>query len=388
MNTSKTKRIDVVDSLRGFSLLGILLIHFIEHFNLYYFQSPPLEPYKDINLGIWETVFFIFSGKAYIIFSFLFGFSFFIQIDNQSKLGYDFRLRYAWRLILLLFFAQLHAMFYPGDILVLYAIVGFILIAMSKASNKLVLCTAIILMLQPVEWYRFAASVIDIDYVAYQKINWNYFTKVSPVLAEGKLLSVLRTNLWEGQLFSNLWQIENGRLFQTASLFLLGMLSGRKGIFHKSTDNIRFWKIALTVGIVGFASFYTLQSYLSEHHSNISVKTISAIIIPSIKNLFFSAVLVAGYILLWHNAVLTRLQRGLIPYGKMSLTNYITMAMIGSFVYYGYGLGLNTTMNIFFSFITAIIVFLIQLAFSIWWLKHHKQGPMEYLWKKLTWIGK
>jgi len=79
MNKTVQERIGVIDSLRGFSLLGILLIHFIEHFNLYYFQSPPLEPYKAINLGIWESTFFIFSGKAYTIFSFLFGFSFFIQ---------------------------------------------------------------------------------------------------------------------------------------------------------------------------------------------------------------------------------------------------------------------------------------------------------------------
>ncbi|MBS2212351.1 DUF418 domain-containing protein [Carboxylicivirga mesophila] len=386
MSSLFQKRIDLVDSLRGFSLFGILLIHFIEHFNLYFYQSPPLEPFKALNTGIWETTFYIFSGKAYAIFSFLFGFSFFIQFNNQKKQGYDFRIRFAWRMILLMVFAQLNAMFYPGDILVLYSFVGLVLIILSNASNQLVYWVAILFMLQPLEWYQFFSSIIDIDYQPYEKINWNYFKLVSPVLASGTLPAVWKTNLWEGQIFSNLWQIENGRLFQTASLFLLGMLSGRKELFHKTPMTILFWRKVLACGLVGYGVLYSLQFYL-QSSTALPSKILLSILVPTLKNFFFGSVLVAAYTLLWYTFTNNRLQSIFIAYGRMSLTNYISMAIIGSFIFYGYGLSLNTTLNIVFSFIAAILVFIVQLLFSIWWLKKYKQGPLEYLWKKLTWMG-
>ncbi len=380
------KRIDLVDSLRGFSLFGILLIHFIEHFNLYFYQSPPLEPFKAINTGIWDTIFFVFSGKAYAIFSFLFGFSFFIQYNNQKKQGYDFRSRFAWRMVLLFVFAQLNAMFYPGDILVLYSAVGLILILMSNASNKLVLFIAILLMLQPLEWYKFFSSIIDVDYQPYEKINWNYFKLVSPILANGTLPAVWKANLWEGQLFSNLWQIENGRLFQTASLFLFGMLSGRKSLFYKTPTTTLFWRRVFVWGLIGYSIIYILQLHL-QSSTALPNRILLSILVPSLKNLSFGSVIVAAYFLLWYLFNNNRIQSIFIAYGRMSLTNYISMAIIGSFIFYGYGLSLNTTLNIFYSFITAIVVFIFQLFFSIWWLKRYKQGPLEYLWKKLTWIG-
>ena len=114
-----SSRLGVVDALRGFALLAIVLLHNLEHYNIYFIPNSQPEWLQIIDKGVWDTLFFLFAGKAYATFSLLFGFSFYIQYHNAEKGGIDFRGRFAWRMVLLFLFAQLHALFYNGDILVL-----------------------------------------------------------------------------------------------------------------------------------------------------------------------------------------------------------------------------------------------------------------------------
>ena len=105
MNTTAKKghaRVDVADALRGFSVLAIVLLHAIEHFNFYHFPDAASRGWlAAVDTGVWQSLFFLFSGKAYAIFALLFGFSFFIQHDNQRMRGHDFRLRFCRRLLVL-----------------------------------------------------------------------------------------------------------------------------------------------------------------------------------------------------------------------------------------------------------------------------------------------
>ena len=78
----------------------------------------------------------------------------------------------------------------------------------------------------------------------------------------------------------------------------------------------------------------------------------------------------------------------LVPYGRMSLTNYIFQSIIGCFIYYGYGLGLWHSSGATCSLLIGIGIFLFQRAYSRYWLSRFRQGPLEYLWKRLTWLGK
>ena len=106
--------------------MAIILLHNIEHFNLYNFPEATTDFMKALDKGVWDTLFFLFSGKAYAIFALLFGFSFFIQFDNQARKGKDFRLRFFWRLVLLFFIGCFNASFFPGEILVkIMAIASF-----------------------------------------------------------------------------------------------------------------------------------------------------------------------------------------------------------------------------------------------------------------------
>ena len=119
-----------------------------------------------MDKGIWETLFFLFSGKAYAIFSLLFGFSFFIQYNNQAKKGKDFRLSFPVAAFPLFIYAAVSiGAFFPGDILVLYSIIGVVLVLVCRWSDRAILIAAIILMLQPLELGKFFYAMINPDYV-------------------------------------------------------------------------------------------------------------------------------------------------------------------------------------------------------------------------------
>ena len=164
--TLKTsERLGVVDALRGFALLAIVLLHNLEHYNLFLVPENVPAWLQTIDKYAWDTLFFLFAGKAYATFSLLFGFSFYIQFHNAEKRGIDFRGRFAWRMCLLFLFAQLHALFYNGDILLLYAVVGFALIPVCKLKDKTGFWIALILLLQPYEWGRAIYAMINPDYV-------------------------------------------------------------------------------------------------------------------------------------------------------------------------------------------------------------------------------
>ena len=98
-------------------------------------------------------------------------------------------------------------------------------------------------------------------------------------------------------------------------------------------------------------------------------------------------VLVASFILLYQRRKFSAAVAGLRFYGRMSLTNYLSQSVIGAFVYFPFGLYLAPRCGYTASLLVGILVFLLQVRFCKWWLGRHKQGPLEYIWHKWTWIG-
>ena len=144
MNQSinKNDRIDVVDALRGFAIMGILLVHSLEHFIFPVYPTSSPQWLNVLDQGVFNVVFTLFAGKAYAIFAILFGFTFYIQHSNQKRRGGDFGYRFLWRLVLLIAFATLNAAFFPaGDVLLLFVAVGPILFIARNWGNNAILIT-------------------------------------------------------------------------------------------------------------------------------------------------------------------------------------------------------------------------------------------------------
>lgn len=383
------QRIDVADALRGFAIMGIFLLHCIEHFNFYSFPETDSSILKFTDKMIWDSMFFTFGGKAYGIFALLFGFSFFIQDNNQLERGNDFRLRFLWRLFLLFIWGNINAMFFTGEILVLYSIVGVLLIFVARLKTRTVAIIATILMLQPMECGKLIYALFNPDYIPGEPLANYYFGQAYPVQANGTFLETVKMNLWDGQLASLTWAWENARFFQTPALFMFGMLIGRSGLFKISEQNTVFWIRILVIAIICFFPLNGLVDLIPKFIENKAVLSPLALIIKSLSNLAFMAFLVALVILLYYKTVKGHnLLDKLRPYGKMTLTNYIMQSVIGSALFYNWGLGLHNKLGVTYSFLLGIVLFLLQYSFSYWWMKNHKHGPLEYIWKKLTWIDK
>lgn len=383
----KSARIEIIDALRGFAIMSIMLLHNIEHFE--YYNFPEFFPVwlKEIDKVVWDTMFFLFGGKSYAIFALLFGFSYYIQNENQSKKGMDFRGRFFWRMLLLLFFGIVNTAFYQGDILTLYAFLGLFLIPVTNWSNKAVFITAVILILQPLEWARCIYYLINSDYIAPHNLSESYYESIGYYLKNGSFIDYVVGNLTLGKVASLLWSWENGRFFQAPALFMFGMLLGRKKLFITTETSIDFWKKVLRYSLILFIPLYFIKTYMTEMISRPTLSNKLTIIFASWSNVAFMLVIVSTFILLYQKEAMNKWLIKLIPFGKMSLTNYIMQSMIGAFIYYRYGLGLFEYTGASFCIIIGFCLFIIQLSFCKWWLKSHSYGPLEYLWHKATWIS-
>jgi len=385
MSEITSPRLHVVDALRGFAILSIMLLHNIEHFDFYF--SPTNLPVwmPAVDKGIWETLFFLFGGKSYAIFALLFGLTFFIQSNNQEKKGNDFRGRFAWRLLLLLGFGFINSAFYQGDILTIYALIGFTLIPVAKLSNKSVFIIAIILMVQPYEWLNVISGMQHPDLKIANPASWAYFGKLGEYIPGDSIIKTWIGNLTNGKTAVLLWTWEAGRVFQTSALFMLGMLAGRKKLFITSDTNTRFWIRTLVIATLAFIPLFILKNGLSSWIQSEAIRRPMETIITSWSNMAFMFLLVSGFVVIY-----AKLSGGFLdiftPFGKMSLSNYMMQSILGSMIYYGFGLGLYQYTGSTYCLLIGIALAVFQWFFCNWWLKTHKHGPLEGIWHKLTWI--
>ena len=105
------------------------------------------------------------------------------------------------------------------------------------------------------------------------------------------------------------------------------------------------------------------------------------------SNIAFASIMLSIFVFLYYKNIFKRIFDSFVPIGKMSLTNYIIQSIIGSGLYYGYGLSLYKYTGEFHSFLIGLFVVFIQYFYSQYWIIHHKRGPFENLWHKLTWMG-
>ncbi len=382
---TKTPRIEVVDALRGFAVMAIILLHNVEHFifPVYPEQSPAWL--AALDEGVFTGAFAIFGGKAYAIFALLFGLTFSIQSGNQRAKGKDFGLRFLWRMAFLVGFATLNAAFFPaGDVLLLFAVVSIVLFITRHWSDKAILITAILFLLQPVEWYHYIASLFDPTHQMPDLGVGTMYAEMAEHVKSGNIGEFFLYNITLGQKASLLWAVGAGRFLQTAGLFLLGTYIGRRQLFQSDAATVSLWTRILIAGALLYCPLSAIHGLLTEA-GGIVPQTVGTVF-DMWQKLAFTGVLVASFVLLYRSERFRKFVSNLRFYGRMSLTNYIAQSVIGALIYFPIGLYLAPYCGYAVSLLIGFATFALQVAFCRWWLSKHKQGPLEALWHKLTWL--
>ncbi|MBR3527246.1 MAG: DUF418 domain-containing protein [Bacteroidales bacterium] len=372
----RNSRIEVADALRGIAVVGIILYHSVEHFNLgsaHPSLSLPCDGF------VFNLLTVLLSGKMYGIFALLFGLSFFIMRDNQEQKGRDFSLRFAWRMVLLFCFGVINMTFYNGDILTFYALLGLLMIPAGYLSTPVLWAVTIFLLVQPIEIYSLLSGWKP-DISAMGK----YYMTMGRAAIDGNFFECAGASLRYGFLTSLLWFIGKGRMTQTLGLFFLGILFGRLRLFYDEGNHRKVWRIVLTVSAAAVIAGSILGHWA---RGSISFGEGDALLHP-LYNLAILMLIVSGVVLLWYRFDGFRKSLSHICFfGRMSLTNYLLSSVLGCFIFYGWGLALNNVLGTTWSFLTGIGIVVFQILLLRLWARKHKRGPLETIWRKLTWIG-
>jgi uncharacterized protein len=341
-------------------------------------------------------MFIFIIGKFFALFSFLFGISFYIQMDRAAGRGVDFRGRFAWRLLILLLIGYGHSLFYRGDILTIYALLGFFLVFFYRVRSTILLALAAALMLGAGRYAVFALNggeslIPGVDMAPDTPANLAYFS----ALTSGSLADVFASNAIDGHLAKLEFQINIfGRWYLTFAFFLLGLWAGRIRLFQR-LDELRptLWK-AFWISLGGAVVFMGLTGFLfgqsgggEEGPQFDRWLEMFALTAFDLFNLSLATLLMCAFVLIFRRPGGGRVLGTLAPYGRMALTNYVVQTLIGTFVLYHWGLGMIQDLPNARALLLAIAIIGAQMLLSRWWLERYRYGPLEWLWRSATYLS-
>lgn len=376
--TTKDNRIDTLDVLRGISLLGILLVN-ITSFNyptsyvrLSDFLSTPSDLHSEQMLSIF------IQGSFYPLFAWLFGYGIQMQKTKADLLERSYVKPVTKRLTVLLFIGLLHAVFiWYGDILVTYAVFGFVLVLLInlKPAIKLIVGTTLFTVFNGfLLWAYWKSDTGSEGYGFYADI-----TNVKNSLlayGEGSWLDAFQQRLVDlsGQLSPEMWI---SSAFTILPFMLLGAAASQWRLIERAKQLKILWGILAVAGLT-IGVFLKFQIYDQEY----------PVFGYGLGALFGGPILATGYAA---TLVLIALIPGaikvLIPFrlvGRMSLTTYLMQSVIQSVLFYSFGFGLYGKLSMENLMIIAITIYILQIAFAWIWLSFFKQGPVEMVWKRIT----
>ncbi|SFK23369.1 DUF418 domain-containing protein [Caulobacter sp. UNC279MFTsu5.1] len=362
-------RLAIVDGLRGYALMGLFLVHMLEYFELYWAHPAPTP--------VTTAVFTLFMGKTFSLLALCFGFSFFVMMDGAARRGQPFAGRFAWRLTLLAAIGMLHGLVYRGDIIVVLALAGFVLIPFDKVrSNRVLLAVAGLCFLQPYILLWIAAGAAGAPWAL--KPPHHFSDPAMATYLTGDLGQVLRANLWEGQVNKWWFFIETGRCVQVLGLFLVGLVLGRIGFFADPGRFRRGRAIALAAVALVAAACYGLKARTGGHGSGPVFWT--NMLAGGWFDLSCMAASVLVFVQLWR-AGGERVLRVLVPTGRMTLSLYVGQSLVFVPLFYPLGLGLYERMTPPLALAIGLAAIAVQLVLAAAWFKAFHYGPLEWLWR-------
>jgi len=393
MNTSSpAERVQVLDVLRGFALLGILVINAMSILAVKG-STPAFTvdiPFLDRLLQ--DLILLFVESKFFTLFSLLFGIGFAIQIQSAERQRTKFLPQISRRMLGLLLFGGLHiVLLWAGDILVIYAITGSILIAFRKTAFSRLKKWVISLLAIPgtlvflIFIYTLAARLTTAGSTTFAESDQSLAKEFANTDATQALLqSSFVESIGERiRTYGELSPLLLSRIPTVLAMFLIGLYLGRSNFIRQLPEKIeilkkvRFWGLA-----VGFSLMLLIVAGTK------FLPTVSALVAIIEDQYLAGPILCVGYAAALTLAFINNPRRRVFEYfsrvGRLALTNYLTQSLVLTFLSYGWGLGLALKLNGFEVLGISVGLFAIQIAISDIWLRKFRYGPLEWAWRCIT----
>lgn len=386
---AKDERHDVLDALRGFALLGIFAAN-IRFFSGWDFLSAEdRTALGGENYALWDFLHLaVLDGKFYTLFSLLFGIGFALQLSRLEGRGADARQIYLRRTFVLLGFGLIHlVVFWEGDILTPYALLGFVLLAIRGWSDRTLLIAAGLSMLvPPIGYALFWAFGIDQSLWLYGVASTICPSFFSDPVAELRLATIgeqLTCSIGGGiARFGYLF--DTWRWPKLFAIMLLGLWAGRQLLRGSLLNNTKLLTSVLVIGGLSGAIAGPILASLNGigFERPHSLQGLYAVIAYTFAVIPLGLAYAAGFILLWRIArpVLNILAAP----GRMALTNYLSQTAIGLIVFLGIGFDQAGQWPIQSLYLLVGSVYVGQILFSNLWFSRFQYGPLEWIWRALT----
>ena len=385
-------RIHSLDLLRGFAVLGILIMNITSFSQISMAYMNPtigagLEGYNQYFHGFN----FIFADTRFMsIFSMLFGAGVVLFTQRIEAKGKRVAALHYKRMFWLLLFGFIHAYFiWVGDILVAYAICGSLVFFFRKKSIRTLFIMAIILFLIPIifnfmTYYGMPADELESTFAFFHPSAEEIASQTQAM--RGSYLKQMPLRMEEALgLQTVVFMLE--MFWRASAMMLLGMILYRKGVLsaEKSTA---YYKKMMWVGFVPgliLSGISLSQAYASEWNAAY-VMNIGANY-KFVSGLFMALGYIGLVIWCYKKGVFIKFQNRLRATGRMAFTNYIGMSVICTLIFNGHGLGLFGTLDRLEQFLIVISIWVLILIISPLVLKNYRFGPLEWLWRKLTYFS-
>jgi len=386
------QRIEILDVLRGFALLGIIFN------NMLYFSGYAFMPFahlkKIINFQLNENLYYfldiIITAKFYTLFSILFAVGFYIQFSAHKEDMIGFMKIYRRRMFVLFGIGLVHSLIWSGDILLTYSLIAFIMILFRNVKPKNLIRWSIFFILLPLfidlvllPFSRAAGTLGVVPAASIAHVNYPDMTPEAVVdtFQNGTIGKVFILNI-HNLVWKYLSYFPSGGYFKFLGIFLLGYYLASIGFFTKKSKSTLLLTAGLIIGFLAAISAKILGGSSYQFP-------------PTLPNILYKFLLSAGqifvcffYMTAIFKIVRTRIGKRvftrLIPVGRMALSNYLFQTFIMMIIFYNFGFNLFARIGLIPTSAIAILILILQIIFSNIWLRHFKFGPFEWLWRSLT----
>jgi uncharacterized protein len=376
-------RAEWVDALRGFALLGILLYN-IEVLSGLAFSAftPEIKPFGTALdpaiefLGHW-----LIQGKFYSLFSFLFGMGIALQLLNAPTSGRRVSRRLTWLLI----FGLLHAiLLWFGDILTVYALLGFALLLAWRISTRALLISGVALLASPIPLYLMFMLLGVRDPLAGDPSvppEKSFIFNAVRTMISGSYADVVQTNAW---IYPGGWVRRASQLSlpRILGMFLLGAWAVRIGLPRLGESQETLLRAWLGCG-VAFGLPLSLALAIAGGNQlmfPVSLHGLFIVVLSTISMPILCLGYVAAFGLYWRTAPHSLL----VSAGRTSLSHYLAQSLVCVLLFYGYGLGLFGRIGYGPALLVSIGIFIALSAIARLWLRRFERGPVEMLWFRLS----